>query len=301
MQNNNAHCNINIVTPDWITIQEAVEIANKSSTNKINKSDIYRCALYRNITLSIYFQSPLKLRKIKKSNEKLKFTSIDEPWIRRFCFLEKDNFLNGGNLIFSTEGTHITPRLRIFDTSLLGNEYVLIQRLLASSLKIPTPITGANEVNYGITVNLKGDIFQVFEKKTWSERIKQQLMLLPKSTSSDFLEKIVSFRFAKLYEKEYFPSYDLPKDACFVIKHAELDKLINILFKKDTCHITPTRISTPLSRLFWLACKNNESIKPLLRQPYKLLTIFEQWALNEGMAGYGGSGYPGTQRRCQRQ
>ncbi|GKV79120.1 hypothetical protein PEC106568_42930 [Pectobacterium carotovorum subsp. carotovorum] len=53
--------------------------------------------------------------------------------------------------------------------------------------------------------------------------------------------------------------------------------------KNDTSQPSSTRISTPLSRLFWLACKNNEAISPLIRQPYKLLSIFEQWASDEGM------------------
>lgn len=283
MQKNNTHLKINIGTPDWITIQEAVKIVNKSSNKEISESDIYRYALYGKILLSIYFQSPLKLRKIKTSNEKLKFTLIEESLIPRLCFLDTKNFLNGSNLIFSTEGTYITPVLRVIDTSLLGNEYVLIQKLLASSLKIPKPITGANEINYGITVTLKGDIFQVFEKKTWSERIKKQFMQLPKSTSPNFLEKTISFSMDKKCDKEYFPLYDLPNDACFVIKHSELEKLISMPVKNDTSQPSSTRISTPLSRLFWLACKNNESISPLIRQPYKLLSIFEQWALDEGM------------------
>ena len=46
---------------------------------------------------------------------------------------------------------------------------------------------------------------------------------------------------------------------------------------------TSTRISSPLSRLFWLSCKHNEVISPLLGKPYKLLSIFEQWASDEGI------------------
>ncbi|MBI6350322.1 hypothetical protein JEP32_15465 [Proteus mirabilis] len=46
---------------------------------------------------------------------------------------------------------------------------------------------------------------------------------------------------------------------------------------------TSTRISSPLSRLFWLSCKHNEVTSPLLGKPYKLLSIFEQWASTEGI------------------
>ncbi|MEG2268621.1 MAG: AlpA family transcriptional regulator [Acinetobacter sp.] len=42
-------------------------------------------------------------------------------------------------------------------------------------------------------------------------------------------------------------------------------------------------MTTPLSRLFWLACKHNDTISPLLNQPYKLLSIFEQWASDDGI------------------
>lgn len=42
-------------------------------------------------------------------------------------------------------------------------------------------------------------------------------------------------------------------------------------------------MTTPLSRLFWPACKHNDTISPLLNQPYKLLSIFEQWASDDGI------------------
>lgn len=42
-------------------------------------------------------------------------------------------------------------------------------------------------------------------------------------------------------------------------------------------------MTTPLSRLFWLACKHNDTISPLLNQPYKLLSIFEQWASDDSI------------------
>jgi hypothetical protein len=77
--------------------------------------------------------------------------------------------------------------------------------------------------------------------------------------------------------------HELPSDACFVLRKSELDKLINKPIEKEMLPPSPTRISTPLSRLFWLACKNNETISPLIMQPYKLLSIFEQWASEEGI------------------
>lgn len=165
----------------------------------------------------------------------------------------------------------------------MGYEQVLIQKLLAYSLRIPLPVTGAIEFNHGITVILQGEIFQLFERVTWKKRIKQQIMKLPKSIAQDVHTEIFSQRINCYLEKEYFPAHVLLRDACFVIRKSELDKLINIVTNNKMDPLSSTRISTPLSRLFWLACKNNESIRPLIRQPYKLLSIFEQWASAEGM------------------
>ncbi|HCD1898866.1 TPA: hypothetical protein NBI13_002555, partial [Klebsiella pneumoniae] len=83
--------------------------------------------------------------------------------------------------------------------------------------------------------------------------------------------------------KEYFPAHILPRDAWFVIRHAELDKVIEIITNSRVPPLSATRISTPLSRFFWLACKNNEVIRPLISKPYKPLSIFEQWASDEGI------------------
>ncbi|EFN6876015.1 hypothetical protein EO003_20675, partial [Escherichia coli] len=91
-------------------------------------------------------------------------------------------------------------------------------------------------------------------------------------------EKIMKYR-----QIDYFPLYNLPSDACFVIRYAEVEKLIN-LYKKDIKSTKSSpRITTPLSRLFWLAYKHNDTISPLLKHPYKLLSIFEQWASDDGI------------------
>ncbi len=108
-------------------------------------------------------------------------------------------------------------------------------------------------------------------------------MQLPKKISLDVHEEIFSQRINNYPEKEYFPAHILPRDAWFVIRHAELGKLIDIITNNSVPPSSSTRISTPLSRFFWLACKNNEVIRPLINKPYKLLSIFEQWASDEGI------------------
>ncbi|WP_329601843.1 hypothetical protein [Pectobacterium carotovorum] len=63
MKKNNNDIAFNNRMPDWITIQEAIELASKSV--KICESEIYRYALTGKIQLSIYFQSPIAFKKNK--------------------------------------------------------------------------------------------------------------------------------------------------------------------------------------------------------------------------------------------
>ncbi|WP_434717882.1 hypothetical protein PVX84_09010 [Raoultella ornithinolytica] len=266
---------------NWLTIQEATNLATQIKNIKLTEADIYRHALYGSINLSIYFQSPVILRKIQTVNTKIKIKQIDIPLLERLCVFERNCFLKKRNFIVSTEGGYLYPTQQIFDTTLFGYEFTLVQRLLAMTLGIPFPSMGPNDINYGISIIFQEEIFQLFEKLTFHERATQQLTRLPDDTASIIFEKLSNMKPNK--NIEYFPIHQLPLDACFIIRHAEFEKLISIFIKNENPSLSSTRISTPLSRLFWLACKNNESISPLIKQPYKLLSIFEQWASVEGM------------------
>ncbi|HDT1950576.1 TPA: hypothetical protein QHR21_004535 [Klebsiella pneumoniae] len=281
----NTH-NIKSNMNNWFTINEAKQIARRESNQELSDSCIYRYALCGDISISIYFQSPVILRKIRRTEHKIKLTQLPYSSVNRICFLEKNCFLNDRNLILSTEGKYIHPTHRVIDTDLYGYEYVLIQRLLAHSLNIPQPITGANEINYGITVSLSGNTYQILEKMTFEERIKKQMLYFPETLAHSINEFITTQKTSRLNRKGYFPIHDLPADACFVIRHSELKKLTALYSGKEVTSSIPTRVSTPLSRLFWLACKHNETISPLIRQPYKLLSIFEQWASDEGITDH---------------
>lgn len=81
--------------PEWLTIREAIKTSKTLTDKKITKSDIYRNALSGNIRISIYFQSPVVLRKVKVSDNKIKIKSIDYSLIHRLCLLERKCFLNG--------------------------------------------------------------------------------------------------------------------------------------------------------------------------------------------------------------
>ncbi|MFC3396034.1 hypothetical protein [Brenneria rubrifaciens] len=282
MQKSVCKVNDSLPKPAWVTIREAVKITNKLRDIKMAERDIYRHALYGNICLSIYFQSPPILRKIKLSLNKIKLRPAEKSLRYRLCMLDMDGFMNGNDLILSTEGRYIIPDQLVLNSGLRGYEFVLVQRLLAHSLKMPLPVTGANDANYGITVTMSGQTYQVFEKMAWQERIKQQIMRLPEHIIPDIYTQDSVRDLSDCSGKGYFPIYDLPEDACFVIRQEDLDKLLCIPAERFT-HSSSTRITTPLSRLFWLACKYNDSISPLLRHPYKLLPIFEQWASDEGI------------------
>lgn len=269
---------------NWLTIQEAADLSTQSKAKKLTCADIYRHALHGDINLSVYFQSPVTLRRICTSQNKVKLREINSSPINRLCFLEKNSFLNNRNLIVSTERCEIHPAQQIIDTTLPGHEYVLVQRLLAQCLGIPLPIT-ANVINYGLSVSLHGELFQIFEDCTWQKRIQKQIMRLPRDIAMQIAEQVsaVYGGISRFPQRGIFPVYDLPKDACFVIRHSELEKLMSPPVKNDTHPPSSTRISTPISRFFWLACKHNNVISPLISQPYKLLSIFEQWAKSDGI------------------
>ncbi len=271
---------------EWVTIQEAVEIVTQKSNVKMRYCDILRNALYGNILISIYFQSPVILRKVNTSNYKIKLTPGESSFYYKLCHLDSVRFLNNTNLIVSTEDIYFTSNQRVIDTPLIGYEYVFVERLLAQFLKLPLPKLDTSENNYGISVCLDGNLYQIFEKITWEERIKKQINHLPKSIAPIITEQVLYNKPIKDNGSILFPLYHLPKNTCFVIRNEQLDKLLRIITKNKSSVTPSSRISTPLSRLFWLACKHNESITPLINKPYKLLSIFEQWALSDGITDH---------------
>ncbi|HFH2546599.1 TPA: hypothetical protein ACGJN3_003652 [Klebsiella aerogenes] len=128
--------------PTWVTIPEAVEITT-APAKKITPSDIYRHALCGNITLIIYFQPPVIKEKIQIRNGKSKFRQLEGEFIDKLCLLIAEGLLTGKNLILSTEEKYIHPMQQIIDTTLMGYEYVLLQRMLEQELHFSLPIIGA--------------------------------------------------------------------------------------------------------------------------------------------------------------
>ena len=270
---------------DWLTISESVAAIQELTGLKIRDYDIYRLALSGRIKLSLYFQSPILLRKIKIIAGKIRLISINHSPVTRLCLLDKNGFLSGRTLAMSTEEPVLYVERQVLDTSLLGYEYVHVQTLLASALNFPRPESHLTDVNYGITVTLNNEPYLLFEHVTWQEKIDQQLAALPTYIRTCANQKRTHFiSRSDEYQKGFFPLHRLPADAHFVLRYSELEKLYHASITVSQEKSATSRMSSPLTRLFWLSCWNNETIRPLLNQPYKLLSIFEQWAAEAGIS-----------------
>ena len=152
--------------PVWVTINEAVDIINNRTKSTVKFSDLCRFALYGHITLSVYFQSPVILRRVSVTKDNIiQTTEIDtENIFSRICYLSSNCIMSNDNLIAKTEGNYVSAPHFIMDTSLRGSEYVAVQKLLARELKLPPPLTGQYDIHYGVLVQDDNNtLYQVFE------------------------------------------------------------------------------------------------------------------------------------------
>ncbi|WP_337064515.1 hypothetical protein [Rouxiella badensis] len=92
MKKEDAHIFIKNKMPKWFTIREAIDMVHHATNLRLTESDIYRHALQGDIFLSIYFQSPIALKKMQLLNNKLKLKVLDKSIFLRLCFLEKKAF-----------------------------------------------------------------------------------------------------------------------------------------------------------------------------------------------------------------
>ncbi|MCX8965987.1 hypothetical protein EHW66_13600 [Erwinia psidii] len=268
--------------PDWVTIDEAVNVINQQTECAITESKLWRYALYRHLTLSIYFQSPVTLRRVQQENGRIVLMKNRRDLLSRISMLSTECFICNNAFLAKTEGDYITPDHHVIDTPLLGHECVVLQKLLARSLNIPTPKTGQCNIYCGILVHDGDHLYQLFENISVGQQISRQLNQLSASKAKYYHYQIERLKFNR-HRTDYFPVYQFPDDACFVIRRAHLENFIRTF----TLPLSPVRvthqISTPLSRLLWLACKHNDTISPLIDHPYKLISIFEQWAASDGI------------------
>ncbi|EDQ7230747.1 hypothetical protein XL92_004250 [Salmonella enterica subsp. enterica] len=266
--------------PVWVTIPEAANIISQQPGVSVTESDVWRYALYGHLTLSVYFQSPVKMRRVKAIKNNIVLVKRYDDTISRLCHMSPECLVHDDHWTAKTEGGYISPSSYITDTPLLGHECVALQQKLAYSLDLPPPETGRCNIHCGIIVQDEADIYQLYENTSLEQRILRQLQYLPDSKRKYYRDKL-----SKLYinreQYGYFPVYHFPNDACFVVKRTNLEQFISSFFPSPPK--TSNQISTPLSRLLWLACKHNDTISPLIDHPYKLTSVFEQWAVAEGI------------------
>ncbi|MGV7960383.1 hypothetical protein QPK13_23775 [Photorhabdus tasmaniensis] len=282
---------------EWLTINEAVYLINKECNTSLSESHIYRLALNNEILLSIYFQSPIILKKIVNKNDAILKKDIDSyNLLYKLCFLNPMDYKyyrnKCCNAIAHTEGEFIFPDSFIWDTKLIGIESIAIQKYLANSLGLPEPIVGQYQYHCGVLVNDDdNNTYQVFEKKMVKYRIQTQLESMEHSEHLIFravnrIKKCRSLSIKKLLKtKMFFPIYQLPNDAFFVIKKEYVNKFIAKHSATNVTDKPEIRMSSPLARFLWLACKNNPLIgTELIQHPYKLLALFEVWAKEDGIS-----------------
>lgn len=271
------------VMPGWVTIEEAVNIINDQKNMKITDSMIWRNAFYGHLPLSIYFQSPVILRRVKTvKNKLLLMKALNDP-VSRLCHLSRECFLKNSGWVVKTEGDYISLPCHVMDTPLLGYECAELQTLLARSLNIPPPEKGIYNIYCGILVCDDKYTYQVFEHTSLERRVTRQLQKIPEDGVGCYRNKICHSAFNGRHY-DYFPVYHFPGDACFVVKLSHLEQFIRT-FSPASSSISST-ISTPVSRFLWLACKHNDAIKDMTDNPYKLVSVFEQWAAADGITDH---------------
>ncbi|WEF13556.1 hypothetical protein M9782_09915 [Pectobacterium actinidiae] len=122
------------IMPKWITISEAIYISKQIYNSPITDSDIYRNTLCGDIILSIYFQSPVIVRKVQKIEDKLKLKVINTTVEDKNEFISESFHFSSEYYSVCTEGKYICPNQQIIDTWLVGHEHSIVKILLAESL-----------------------------------------------------------------------------------------------------------------------------------------------------------------------
>lgn len=147
--------------PAWVTISEAANIINQQPGVSVTKSDVWRYALYGYLTLSVYFQSPVKMRRIKTIKNSIVLAKTHNDIISLLCYLSPECLIHDDRWTAKTEGDYISPSGYIIDTPLLGHECVALQQKLAHSLNLPPPEAGRCNIHCGIVVRDGDNLYQI--------------------------------------------------------------------------------------------------------------------------------------------
>lgn len=266
---------------EWLTLDEVAEVMKQHNVNLL-PGELYRHALHGNVTLSVWFQSPVLLRPL-------------DPQCNLSCRIDNQEYCSQSHRQFSMPASlsiRCNPGLRrtnwsIWDLPLIGLERLHILSILAKSLGYSSPqkVDCCHEA--GIMMHdQSGQYYQLCDRKPLREialEVAQRNDKLP-DTFHRVLSRLYTTRFSSREAKFNIPFWYLPEilpqDAILVLRKPQLE----ILLKRYQSE-GPPRMTTAFAHLFWLACKKNPLLDDeLLAHPYKLTNIFESWAREEGLA-----------------
>lgn len=103
----------NSVMPVWVTVDEAVDIIKRQTNEEITASEVWCYALYGHLTLSIYFQSPVILRRIKVGKNKIFLMKGKYDSVNRLCYLSSEYFFMSNSWRVKTKGGFSCRFLRL--------------------------------------------------------------------------------------------------------------------------------------------------------------------------------------------
>lgn len=75
------------VVPAWVTISEAANIINQQPGVSVTTGNVWRYALYGHLALSVYFQSPIQMRRIKTIKNYIALEKTHNCIISRLYYL----------------------------------------------------------------------------------------------------------------------------------------------------------------------------------------------------------------------
>ncbi|EDW2793158.1 hypothetical protein H3N91_003534 [Salmonella enterica] len=268
------------IRQEWLTLEEAADVLKQHDITLL-PADLFRHALHKNLTLSVWFQSSVLLRPLTPTCQ---FACINNEG--EFCRPSRRQ-----KIMPLSRPERQGPQIRetcctLWDLPLIGLERLLIQQKMAHSLVCPCPQRGHCCREAGIVVhNPEGRYYQLCERKPLREialELIEQRGKLP-TPFHQFMARLYRRHPASLPARLRmpfcYPSASLPEDTLLVIRKTQLEA-----FLKQHLPEGKPRVTTALSRLLWLACKKNPQLDDeLLAHPYKLLNIFESWAQEEGL------------------
>lgn len=276
--------NTHKIRQEWLTPDEAVTVLLQHNIPLL-PADLFRHALHGDLTFSVYFPSPVLLRPLNLSC-RLACREAKIPFLYPQCSKPGNRRITANTPPFRRDPSLRLSTTQLWDLPMLGLERLLLHHQLAQALEHPQPEETWCCNQAGIVVrDEQGQLYQLCRRKPVRELLMELLGVngkLPEELHL-LISQLYCHARGELQSRLQLPICylpdTLPADAILVIRRIHLEAFL-------TRHQPETRerITAALSRLLWLACKHNPQLnEELLEHPYKLLTVFESWAQEEGL------------------